>query len=207
MVSAQIIDDTVNQPCVDDVGILDRPQKQCARGQLIDASWNTAGRAVQRHCCCRTDFRPPVPSDNPKAMFEIGKHFVRTHAIEVVRGDDALAQLLQLRRGQPLAKFGLPEQQDLEQRAAARLEVRQHPQLFEGRNRQVLGLVDDEQCLATFPRAINQIAFDPVKQLRLGHTLGRDVERLRGKTQDIVALDLSRDELDHGNTRRIEPFH
>ena len=73
-----------------------------------------------------------VPADMAQAMLDIGFDLARLHRFEMVCGDDALAELLELvRMRQQLLELGLAEQQRLQQRVRTELEVRQHPQLFE----------------------------------------------------------------------------
>src|SRR3546814_13546532 len=85
---------------------------------------------------------------------------------------------------QCLAEFGLAEQEYLQQRMTAELEVRQHPQLFERRDGQILPLVDDQQRAAPGARLFAQILFHRPQQFGLALPLPRDArseERRVGK--------------------------
>jgi hypothetical protein len=70
-------------------------------------------------------------------VFDIRADFIGFHRFEMVRRDHPLAQLFKRGFGQKLAKFGLPEQDDLKQRVRAEMEVRQHPQFFERLDRKI----------------------------------------------------------------------
>src|SRR3546814_5959912 len=63
---------------------------------------------------------------------------------DVMNGDDALAHLLEALGGELAAKLRLADQEDLQQRAALVIVVRQHAKLFQGRARNALRLVDAE---------------------------------------------------------------
>src|SRR3546814_15876742 len=86
--------------------------------------------------------------------------------------DHALAQLFERRRmEQGLAEFGLAEQEDLEQRMAAELEVREHAQLFERRDGAILPFVDDQQRALAGARLFAQILLHRAQQLGLALAL------------------------------------
>src|SRR3546814_5822729 len=89
------------------------------------------------------------PADLAEPVEDIGLDLLGLHRVEVVRRDHALAQLFERRRmKERLAEFGLAEQEDLEQRMAAELEIRQHAQLFERRNSTEARRVGKE-CVST----------------------------------------------------------
>ena len=64
----------------------------------------------------------------------------------MARGDHALTQLLHLWLAHQRADLRLAEQEDLDQRLARFLEIRQHAQFFQRGQRQVLRLVDHQQA-------------------------------------------------------------
>ncbi len=105
------------------------------------------------------------------------------------------------RPGELVAKFGLTEQHRLKQCAAADLEVGQHAQLFERRDRQILRLVDDQQDAPAGPRLLAELLLDPVEQLRLGDALAGEAEALADEAKHVVAFNLGRDDAD-----RVQPL-
>ena len=98
--------------------------------------------------------------------------------------------------GELVAEFGLAEQQRLQQGAAADLEVGEHAQLFERRDRQVLRLVDDQQGALAGARLLLEPLLDRVEQPRFLDRAGVEPEPLRDQAQHVVALDLGRDQAD-----------
>src|SRR3546814_3200413 len=79
------------------------------------------------------------PAHLAEAVENIRLDFLGLHRVQMMRRDHPLAKLLERRRmEQCLAEFGLAEQEYLQQRMTAELEVRQHPQLFERRDGQIL---------------------------------------------------------------------
>src|SRR3546814_17545041 len=93
---------------------------------------------------------------------------------------------------QCLAEFGLAEQEYLQQRMTAELEVRQHPQLFERRDGQILPLVDDQQRAAPGARLFAQILFQRPQQFGLALPLPRDAELFGDRATEIAPLALDR---------------
>src|SRR3546814_20363835 len=68
----------------------------------------------------------PLPADQRQAVDHVRLDLLRRHRIEMMDRDHALAQLFEpVRTVERIAKFGLAEQHDREQRMPARLDVRQ----------------------------------------------------------------------------------
>src|SRR3546814_1655020 len=86
---------------------------------------------------------------------------------DVMNGDDALAQLLEALGGELAAKLRLADQEDLQQRAALVIDVRQHAKLFQGRDRNALRLVDDEDGPHIAAMHVEQEPFQHAENRRL----------------------------------------
>src|SRR5690606_31716793 len=86
----------------------------------------------------------------------------------MVRCNHTLTELLEtlvpLDRG---AELRLPQQQSLQQRMIAELEIRQHPQFFERFNLQVLRFIDDQQAAPAAARLFMEEALDGSERARL----------------------------------------
>ena len=70
---------------------------------------------------------------------------------------DPLSELLELRRRELVAQVRLADEHDLQQLRLLGLEVRQHAQLFERPEAQVLRLVDHQQNQAPGEPLIDQV--------------------------------------------------
>ena len=102
--------------------------------------------------------------------------------------------------GELVAEFGLAEQDGLQQRPAADLEVGEHAQLLERGDRQVLRLVDDQQGALAGAQLLVEPLLDRIEQPRLLDRAGVEAEPLRDQPEHVVALDLGRDQAD-----RVQP--
>jgi hypothetical protein len=131
---------------------------------------------------------------------DIGLDLVLAHRVEMVRGDDPLAKLLQAFAGELFAELGLAEQEDLEQRAAANLIVGEHAQLFERRFRQVLRLVDDQKRALAASRGLFEMLLNAFEKLRFFRAGRVETHALRGQAQHVRPFDLGGDDVD-----RVEP--
>src|SRR3546814_2594031 len=95
-----------------------------------------------------------------------------------MNGDDALAQLLEALGGELAAKLRLADQEDLQQRAALVIDVRQHAKLFQGRDRNALRLVDDEDGPHIAAMHVEQEPFQHADNRRLiGFFLAQAADR------------------------------
>src|SRR3546814_14331411 len=87
---------------------------------------------------------------------------------------------------------------------AAELEVREHAQLFERRDGEILPFVDDQQRALAGARLFAQILLHRAQQLGLALALPLDAELFGDEAEKIVALDLRRYQLDRGQARSEE---
>ena len=117
------------------------------------------GRGIESRIAFPADVREPV--------LDVGFRLGLVHRPEVIGRDDALAQLLHLRSLHHAAQLGLADQEALQQRLVAELEVRQHPQLLDRARRQVLRLVDDEQRATLVDGDLAQECLERREQRRL----------------------------------------
>ena len=126
-------------------------------------------------------------------------------SFEVVRGDDPLAQLLQPRMmRQRAAEFGLAQQQALQQRVRAKLEVRQHPQLFQRGQIKVLAFVHHQQAAAPGACFFVQEALDGAKGRRLVMPFDIQAKAARHHVDNLVLVQFAGHDLRHGHLRRID---
>ena len=89
----------------------------------------------------------------------------------------------------------------------AELEVRQHPELFERRDGEILPLVDDQQGAAPGARLFTQILLDRAQQLGLALLFPFDTELFGDEAEEIVTLDLRRHQLDRGQAVGVDRVH
>jgi hypothetical protein len=97
-------------------------------------------------------------SGAPEPVLDIGLGFILIHRTNVTGGDHALTQLLHLRALHDLPELRLADQETLQQGLCAKLEIRQHAQLFNRPRRQVLRLVDNQQATLALAGDIDQKA-------------------------------------------------
>ena len=193
---------------VDAVEFLDRAEQQQAADEDVELARYTFAIIIHQLETVGAEARVARPAHLAEAVEDIGFDFLGFHRIEMMRRDHALAQLFQRRRmKQRLAELGLAEQEYLQKRMAAKLEVRQHPQFFERRDREILPLVDDQQRAPPGARLFAQILLHRAQQFGLALPFPFDAELFGNKAQQIVALDLCRHQLDRGQPVRIDRVH
>jgi hypothetical protein len=108
----------------------------------------------------------------------------------MVGGDDALAQLVELGTCQRAAELRLSEQKALQRGAAADLQVRQHAQLLERGNREVLAFVDEEERALTLLVDALQEGLEAPQQRRLVGAFLVDAEGGGDHAQHVVGTEL-----------------
>src|SRR3546814_5285261 len=93
-------------------------------GKLVDEPRHAAGRLMQRLEGVAGEAGLPLPADQRQAVDHVRLDLLRRHRIEMMDRDHALAQLFEpVRTVERIAKFGLAEQHDLEQRKIGRAHV------------------------------------------------------------------------------------
>ena len=95
-------------------------------GDLVDASRYTVGHGMNFGKDARIETRPAMPAHASQAVVDILFHLIHLQRAEMMHGDNASAQWLQLGMAlQAGAKFGRADQQDLQQRPLAQVEIGQ----------------------------------------------------------------------------------
>ena len=153
----------------------------------------------------RIDFRIAVPAHVVEPVHDIGFDLARLHRFEMMRRDHALAKLFELvRMREQLLELGLAEQQRLQQRVRAELEVGQHAQLFERADREVLSLVDDQQRATAVARFLVQEQFDRRQIGGLVATRHIEPEAARSDVDHLFAVERAGDDFAHGQAFVVE---
>ena len=135
---------------VDPAALLHPAENQQAVDDHVDAARNATGGGIDLAEHALVESGVAVPPHQPQPVQNIGLDLAGFHRVQVMGGDNALAQLLQLGVALNIgAKLRLAQQQDLQQRVAAQLEVGEHAQLFQRLDGQVLRFIDHQQAAAT----------------------------------------------------------
>ena len=103
----------------------------------------------------------------PQPMVDVVGGLVGVERRQVIADRDPLPQLLELRRRELVAQVRLADQHDLQQLRFLGLEVREHAQLFERAEAQVLRLVDDQQHQPSGETLVDQVLRQVAHQQRL----------------------------------------
>ena len=208
VVARHLLDHLIQHRAVDLAALLDRAHQQQAGGDLVDPARNTAARLVDLREDLGVEGRVTRPVHQRQAMLDIGRDLMHLHRRQVMRRDHALAQLFQpVVLGERLLEFGLAEQQLLQQRVRAKLEVGHHPQLFERFETEVLRLVHDQQAAAAIARFLVQERLDRTE--RAGLVLPCDVEAkaLRHQMDQFGAIEVAGNDLANGHLVGIDLLH
>ena len=155
----------------------------------------------------RPERRIALPADFGHAVFDIAADLVGLHRVEMMRRDHALAQLFQPLGVQRGAKFGLTQQQNLQQRMRAELKIRQHAQFFQRRGLQVLGFIDDEKAATSGARLILQEILECAQRGGLvggARVRQLNAECLRCQPHQFVPIELAGHDLAHGQPLPID---
>ena len=128
-------------------------------------------------------------------MLDVALRFLGVERADVAGGGHALPELLHLGALQDLAELGLADQEGLQQRLVAELEVRQHAQFLDRLRRQVLRLVDDQQAALALAGLADQEGLDRDQQLGLRRVLDVDAERRADHAQRVFGAELRGDQV------------
>jgi hypothetical protein len=161
-------------------------------------------KAVQRSEGLGVETRHALPADGAQAVLDVATCLVAVERPEVIRGDDALAQLLHVRALQDAAEFRLAEQEGLDQRAVVVLEVGQHAQFLDRARRQVLRLVDHQQGALALARGHGEKILEVFQQRRLGQAFVLQAERGGDAAQGVFGVELGRHQLRRDQVLRVE---
>ncbi len=105
-----------------------------------------------------------IASGNTQPVRDIGTGFGRSQRRQVVARGDARGELAQVVACQQRPEFGLADQHDAQQLVLVRLEVGEQAHLFQHFRRQVLRLVNDQQCAPAAGVGVEQIDVERIHQ-------------------------------------------
>src|SRR5690606_12036695 len=168
LLGVHLVEHRLEHAAVDPRPFLDRAEQQQPVGDLVDPPGDATAGFVELGEHALVELRVALPTHPLEPVDDVRLDLGALHRLQVMRRDHALAELLE--RGMPLqrrAKFRLAEQQRLQQRMVAELEVRQHPQLFECLDREVLRFIDDQQATPPCPGFFMEQALDGPQRARL----------------------------------------
>ncbi len=100
-----------------------------------------------------------------------------------------------------IAKLGLSDQECLQQRLLAKLEVGQHSQLFYCARRQILRFVDDQQAALAFSDLCHKECLDRHQQIGFGNILDTDTKGSADHAQCVLGIKLGADQI--GGRHRV----
>ena len=106
-----------------------------------------------------------------------------------------MPQLLHLRALHHRAQLGLADQEALQQRMIAELEIREHAQLLDRPAGEVLRLVDDQQRALVFHRDLAQERLERAQQHRFADRAYRKTESDPDRAKNVVGVEMRADEL------------
>ena len=174
----------------------------------IDLARNAPARAVQFSKETVFETGIAVPADMLQPMDEVRLDFAFLHRLEMMGGDHALAQLFQACMTlQGFAELRLAQQEGLQQRMVAQLEIGQHPQFFECTDLEVLGLVDDQKAAAPGPGLFMQEVLDFAQSAGLVVPFDRQAEALGDDMDDFFRSQLAGHNLSDSELLRIHGGH
>ena len=171
--------------CSEDQAPVDPPRFLAVRAQQgaiannVDQPRNAVGQPVDFALGGTVEHFTERAGD-PQAVLDILCGLVTRQGLEMVAAGYALRQLPQIFPRKQVPKFGLPDQDNLQQFLFRGLQVGQQPHLFEHVAGQVLRLVDDEDDAASFGMSSEQLPVKGIHQ-RLDaapHVRGKDPEFL-----------------------------
>ncbi len=110
-----------------------------------------------------------------QAVADVRRGVGGVERLQVIADGDALSELLELGPSERLAQIRLAHEHNLNQLRFFSLEVRQHPDLLEGRHAEVLGLIDHEQGLTAVAALFHEKAGEVTQQVGLA-TVGAGIE-------------------------------
>ena len=136
--------------------------QQCPIAQQVDAARHAPRPAVDAQHGLLVEQAPACEACHLQTVLDVLGRLWCRQRIKVVTGNHPLRQLLHVRAFEHVAQFRLADQDDLQQLALVRLQVRQQAQLLEHLQRQVLCLIDDEHVAVPFGMAAQQVTVEQV---------------------------------------------
>jgi len=188
--------------------LLDRAEQQQAVHHLIDPARDAIRVAIKRFDQAFLETGMFAPTDLRQPVTHVMFDLVRIERFEMVRSDDPLTQLFQIgmMRNRP-PKFGLAQQQALQQRVRTELEIGQHPQFFQRAQIKVLAFVHHQKAAPPGAGFVLQETFDRAQCAGLVLPFDRKPEGLRHDMHHFVSIKRAGHDLRHAERGRIDPFH
>ena len=205
--AAQLGGGALDQLGIEGVDAVEEGRQQRAVGQAVQAPRHAAGPAEQAVEGGVGEGRTAaVPADMAQPVLDIVARLRERQRPEVAGRGHALAQLLHRRRLEQAAQLRLADQEALQQRMVAELEVRQHAQFLDSARVEVLRLVHDQQRMAPLRRQRGQEGLQRRDQVRLGAAgLRRNAEGGDDRLQQLARLQLGADDLRRQHLLAVQP--
>ena len=198
----------MHESTVQRVNLLNRAHQQSAVHQGIDFTRNSARFIENRIERVFGQLRAAVPACALQTVHDIGFNLVRIHGIQMMRGDNALAQLFQRRRRlHQIAKLWLAQQENLQQGRGTQLEIRQHAQFFQRIDRQILRLVHDQQAPPTSACLGMQKVLNGFQCGGFVEPACVDAIAFGGHLHHVVAIQMAGDDGRSGQARLVDSLH
>ena len=182
----------------------EKRREKKAVAQRVDPARNAAGQRVDQIEALGLEVRIVLPVDMVQPVLDVAARLGLVERAQVIRGDHTLPQLLHLRAAHHLPQFRLTDQEALQQRLVAELEVREHAQLLDRARGEVLRFVDHEQRAFLFHCALAEEGLQRREQHGLVERLHRQPERHGDRAQHVLGVELRADELRCDDLRWIE---
>ena len=131
-------------------------------------------------------------------VIDVIRRLVRVERLQVIAHRNALPELLEFDRRQLVAQVRLTDEHDLHQLRLLGLEIREHPQLFERGEAQVLRFVDDEQDHAPREPLIDEVLREVAQQQRLAAARRIEPEVQHDRLEQLARLEHRIDDARHG---------
>src|SRR5579862_7682453 len=131
------------------VRVLDEPAEKGLVAHGVDEPRHALRIAVNASNRPRAEVRPAVSAGDLQPVADVALGIGARQGLEVVADSDALPELAEIPGVQFLAQLGLADQDDLKELSLIGLEVGEEPHLFEELVVEILGLVDEQNDVAS----------------------------------------------------------
>src|SRR5215813_1961848 len=174
----EVVHRLVYDPAIDTPDLVGVSDEQAMVAERVDETRDPA-RALGDTSDRRIREEPEVcrPGD-AKSRADVVPRFFRGQGQDAAAKTDALLELAQLGTIQLVQELRLPNEKDLQQLLRIGLEVREEPDLLEGFEAQVLGLVEGQHGVLTGPAPLDQEVVQGDEPLNVGLTRLDDAEVL-----------------------------
>ena len=182
----QVLDRPIDGRPLDPALVVGVAEEKAMIGDGVDESRNTSGEfrqpvdgrvGEQRHVPRASD-----PQPVPEILTDLGRRQRR----ELAAQRDPLAELPQFGKGEPRPELRLPDQQDLQDLARRRLEVREQSDLLQRRGVEVLCLIENEDRIVAGPLALDEEVVERDESTRPRRRAVGDPQVRLGAFEDAV---------------------